>query len=376
MAITPSPLDEIRRDVLTTFGFPDTAVPTLTMPPATPMSATSPKVYLDTNHWISFAKARVGHADGVRHRECYESLLNATVSGQVCIVLSSANYMELQLAVKGARQRTDLADVMSELARFHAIRPRSQLLEAQVMQRLHDTIGRPTFPSRPEPFGLGFAWIFNGRSDRLGLDAPPQALQVLFNEENGANTLLMLAQAQEMLEYMILRGSADGDPSDVPVLDLDPIRAAEIDRVQNFRNLEQKLAEDPKLVARLDDILIARELYLEIGPELGRLLYGAGLSIDSFFYMGKDWLSDFVEGLPTIAVQLAVRDQNIRGASRPWKVNDQRDVDHLGVAVPYCDFTVTDKAAANAIRRAGLDQQFGHIVLDDLSSLVDLIRAI
>ncbi len=375
MAITPSPLDRIRRDALTTFGFPDTSVPTLTMPPATPMSTTSPKVYLDTNHWISLAKARVGHADGVRHRECYEALLNATVARRVCVVLSSANYMELQLAVRGARQRTDLADVLSELTRFRAIRPRSELLEAQVMQRLHDMTGRPVFPIRPEPFGVGFAWIFNGRTGRLGLDAPPEALQVLFNEANGANTLLMIAQAQEMLEYMILRGSADGDPPEMPVLDLDPIRAVEVDRVQNVRQLEQQLAEDPRLVARLDDILIARELYWEIGPELGRLLYGAGLSIDSFFYKGKDWLTDFVEGLPTIAVQLAVRDQNLRGASRPWKVNDQRDIDHLGVAVPYCDITVTDKAAANAIRRAGLDQQFGHIVLDDISSLLTLIQA-
>ena len=375
MAITPSPLDRIRRDVLTAFGFPDTAVPTLAMPPATPMTTTTTKVYLDTNHWISLAKARVGHADGERHRECYEALLDVTVSGELCVVLSSANYMELQLAVKGARQRTDLADIMSELTRFHAIRPRSELLEAQVMQRLHDTIGRPAFPSRPEPFGLGFAWIFNGRTGRLGLEAPPQALQVLFNEANGSNTLLMLAQAQEMLEYMILRGSAAGDPADMPVLDLDPIRAVEIDRVQSFRNLELQLAEDPRLVARLDDILIARELYWEIGPELGRLLYGAGLSVDSFFYKGKDWLTDFVEGLPTIAVQLAVREQNLRGASRPWKVNDQRDIDHLGVAVPYCDVTVTDKAAANAIRRAGLDQQFGHTVLDDLSSLLTLIQA-
>src|SRR5487761_2245512 len=125
MAITPSPLDGIRRDVLTTFGYPDTAVPTLTMPPATPTSTTTPKIYLDTNHWISLDKARVGHADGVRHRACYEALLNATVGGRVCVVLSSANYMELQLVVRAARQRTDLADVMSELSRFRAIRPRS-----------------------------------------------------------------------------------------------------------------------------------------------------------------------------------------------------------------------------------------------------------
>lgn len=374
MAITPSPLDRIRRDVLTTFGFPDTAVPILTMPPPTPLSATSPKIYLDTNHWISLAKARVGHTDGLRHRECYQALLDVTVSGELCVVLSSANYMELQLAVRGARQRTDLADVMSELTRFRAIRPRSELLEAQVMQRLHDMTGRPAFPSRPEPFGMGFEWIFNGRTGRLSLDAPPEVLRVLFNEANGTNTLLMIAQAQELLEYMILRGSAEGDPPDMPVLDLDPIRSAEADRVQNFSSLEQQLVDDPKLVARLDDILIARELYCELGPELGRLLYGAGLSIDSFFYKGKEWLTDFVEGLPTIAVQLAVRDQNIRGASRPWKVNDQRDIDHLGVAVPYCDITVTDKAAANAIRRAGLDRQFGHTVLDDLSSLLDLIQ--
>jgi len=130
---------------------------------------------------------------------------------------------------------------------------------------------------------------------------------------------------------------------------------------------------DPAMKRRLDDILVARELYHEIGTELPRLLVTAGFSLDSFFFRGREWVSDFISGLPSISVHLALRDQTIRAGNRDWKLNDLRDIGHLSVAVPYCDLVFTDADAENAIARSGVADEYKSRVHRDLTLLPDLL---
>lgn len=188
-------------------------------------------------------------------------------------------------------------------------------------------------------------------------------------------TSQMLRSMTEFLEYSTLRGVPPEGSMTIPGYDLDPVRRAEEGLVQRERDLERQLAEDPALKARLDEILIARELYWELGLELPNLVRKANMSVDSFFYKGKDWLTEFVEDLPTLVVQAAVRRQSMKDAGRPWKPSDVRDLEHLSVAVPYCDIVVTDKRATDALRRAGIDKRFGTSVLDDLNQLSAVLSA-
>jgi len=95
----------------------------------------------------------------------------------------------------------------------------------------------------------------------------------------------------------------------------------------------------------------------------------ANLSVDSFFAKDKAWVTDFINDLPSLAVQMAIRDQTLRGGSKEWIVNDHRDIEHLSVAVPYCDIVVTEKVAANALRRQKLDEKYQMSLFTDLESL-------
>jgi hypothetical protein len=64
-------------------------------------------VYLDLNHWISLAKARVGRPDGARFIPCLDLLVAAAGSGKVIVPLGLTHYMEVA-NIADVRQRADI----------------------------------------------------------------------------------------------------------------------------------------------------------------------------------------------------------------------------------------------------------------------------
>jgi len=341
------------------------------MGPAPEIEADEPSVYLDTNHWISLAKARLGRPDGEPFVPCYEFLLAWTGKGALRVVLSSSSYTEVTRAVPTVRQRTELADVMSEISRFWTIRRFSQLLEAQFDQALHDRLGRPAFPIKVEPFGRGVLFAFKGEPLKLHVTGtlPPGVTSTasLFGGQAALDDFMF--HAHEATEYMCLRGPRPEDIPNMPGYDLAPVEAADREQVSREVEFAKMLAEDPMLRTRLDDIVAARELYWELGPELPRLLYRAAMSVDSFFFKGKDWIRGFLESLPSIAVQKALKVRSFANASRPWSVNDLRDSEHLMLAVPYCNVVVTDRHAASVLKQAHVDERLETTILSDLKQL-------
>lgn len=98
-------------------------------------------VYLDLNHWISLAKAAVGHADSSRYAQALEDLRAAKASGDYVFPLSSAHFMELA-PVKNARHRADVAAVMEELSEFLVLTSRGVIQEMELDAAL-DVFDRP-----------------------------------------------------------------------------------------------------------------------------------------------------------------------------------------------------------------------------------------
>ena len=82
-------------------------------------------VYLDLNHWVSLAKAAVGHRDGLEYVSALASLREAKVSGDYDFPLSLTHIMELA-ANKQHRQRRDVAGVMEELSGFTVFAPETR----------------------------------------------------------------------------------------------------------------------------------------------------------------------------------------------------------------------------------------------------------
>jgi hypothetical protein len=364
-------LDAVWNEMLPMFGVAPSSLPSQTLGPPPALVENAPTVYLDTNHWVTLAKARLNRSDAAHASRCYELLQSATTNGRLRVVLSTASYQEVARAVPTIRQRSDLADVMSEITRFQTIRQRSDLIGMQVEQALHERFGRPMFPSRLEVFGFGVGFAFSGTPFVPSIvgDLPQGAATMadLFGGEDAYNELL--SRTSELMEYLCLRGPRPEDLPNMPGYDLTPINRIEKEQAEREQELADMLAGDPQLKSRLSDIVVARELYWELGHDLARLLWSAGVTVDSFFYKGKEWVTDFVESLPSFAVRKALKMRSFKNASRAWTPNDMRDLEHLSLAVPYCDVVVTEKHATAVLTDAGLDKALETRVVADLSEL-------
>ncbi|MGH3201329.1 MAG: hypothetical protein ACRDP5_04635 [Streptosporangiaceae bacterium] len=329
-------------------------------------------VYLDLNHWISLSKTRVGHPDGARYLPCLDILQQAMESGKVILPLGRAHYMEVS-KIKDVRQRADIANTMAVLSGFTTLAARKHRLRCEVAQALHQHLGRPLLPERLRPFGRGFAFAVGvsdapaGRVRLMGGASAQRSPQYL------AELAFVLNQAAE---YLLLRGPAPGDLASMP--EYDPSAGQIIADARAYREQElfELLRTDPADKRRLGDIAHARGLYWELGPQLPELLAPAGLSVESFFYKGKEWITSFLDMIPALAVRTSLVMQTNKNGTRAWTRNDIYDIDALEAAVPYCDVVVTEKYACHVMNQSRLADRFATKVVSSLDDLTPILQSL
>ena len=101
-----------------------------------------PLVYLDQNHWISLAKASVGHPQGDQFKEALDTCLVATKSGDATVVLGGAHYFEV-LKIENRRQRRDVADVMESVTQFRTLVSRVTMMHIEIAAALDQYVLQP-----------------------------------------------------------------------------------------------------------------------------------------------------------------------------------------------------------------------------------------
>jgi hypothetical protein len=75
--------------------------------------------------------------------------------------------------------------------------------------------------------------------------------------------------------------------------------------------------------------------------------------------------------MPSSEVAVELKTALHRDAARAvgWLPNDVTDIDQLAMAVPYCDVVVTEKAGADSLKKAHLDERCGTTLLRSLNDL-------
>jgi len=329
-------------------------------------------VYLDLNHWISLAKARVGRPDGARFVPCLDLLMKAVDSGKVILPLGRTHYLEVA-NVTDVRQRADIANTMAVLSGFTTLAARKHRLRCEVAQALHQRVGRPLFPERLKPFGRGFAFTLGVSDGPAGHLRPVGGASPTMSAPYRAELEFRLNQAAE---YLLLRGPAPEDLAAMPGYDLSAVQAIAEARAAREQELFALLQTDPADKRRLGDIAHARGLYWELGPQLPGLLAAAGLSVESFFYKGKDWITSFLDTVPALAVRTSLVMQTNKNGTRAWTRNDIYDIDALEAAVPYCNVVVTEKYACRVINQSGLADRFATKVVRRLDDLIPTLQSL
>ena len=325
-------------------------------------------IYLDLKDWVSLAKARLGRPEFPHDQAVYEALCAAARSGQVIVPLSTATYMEIE-RISSLRQRTDLANVIAEISGFVTITGRSIAVGHQMRTALAARFGGQE-PPPIRPFGLGvtFASGGQGRFVLRGRDGSPPDLPSPQVRE-------IQTIGRVIGEYMMLRGP---EPKDLPrlrELGYRPEAVAEVEeaRVKRERELAALLKDGATDRARLGDIVHARYLYWELRDHLLPSLTPYGISVDDFFANGKEWLTAFLDDIPSAAINITLSEKGFRNSYKTWTGNDMRDADAMSAAIPYCDVVLADKYVAAQLKKTPAVAKLGTLVLARLRDLAEIL---
>lgn len=329
------------------------------------------KVFLDLKDWVSLAKARLGRPQRPEDARVYDALRSATASGEVLVPLTVATYLEVG-RISSLRQRTDLADVIAEISGFVSIAAQSVLIDHQLRTALADRLGGPP-PTPVQVFGLG---------NPFGV-ARQKAL-VLRRKGGGAlglpaGVVREIETAGRVIgEYLVLRGPAPEDCSDLDAVGHRPEDLAKVDAARAGREVEfaAMLADGRADRDRLGDIVHARYLYWELGDQLPAAIRPYGLDAEGFFAKGKDWVCALLDDIPSAAVTITLSDKGFRNSYKKWTGNDIRDADAVSAAIPYCDVVMTDKYVAAQLAKSPAVTRSGTLVLSRLSDLEDALAGL
>jgi hypothetical protein len=339
-----------------------------------------PVVYLDFNHWISLAKAAVDHAQGDAFKECLPACQSAVDSGRATFVLATAHYSEI-LKVGSPRQRRDLADVMESLSRFSTLVSRVIVMKLELAAAL-DFVLRLT-PRDPEIdlIGHGVCHAFgqsNGgfriRDRATGEDVTPQ-----FRENYGPEKFdAYMANALLELERSPLRGPQDeAELQKLQALGYAPQNALQVAKNRADEEGAQRLrldGEGPWRRERLPDVVSARELLIEFQTMAPTAFQERGVGIEDILTSPEAGVA-FMRSMPSTDVSIALKTAWHRNRDKPWSANDIYDIDAMGLAVPYCDVVVTERACHHALVSTGMDVRMNTVLLRDLPSLASTLGA-
>ena len=312
-----------------------------------------PLVYLDLNHFIELARARV---DLSMARPGYSELLDATRRAarerRVLFPLSGQHLWEMS-AITSPQQRHDVADVMEELSGFNYLLGRTEIAQLEVEAGIADVFDEPPHPPAPELIRPTFGQAFGMRGGMSIRNADGSDGSDAAREEMGDDEYeQFIRQTNYMVERAILDGPSD---EEIPILRdqfgyaPETSREGAQSRLAFELDLSERLSRDPRWRrGRLRDVVSAREVaheWLDTINRVNELRAREGKrQLD-----GDDEARRLLSAMPHSQVAISIKTRYHRNPKHRWDSNDITDIDAASVAYAYCDAVFTDKAVRAAL---------------------------
>ncbi|GAA2975380.1 hypothetical protein [Actinokineospora diospyrosa] len=298
--------------------------------------------------------------------------------GRALFPLAATHYAET-IKIKDPAQRRDLATVMEELSGFATLIDRTVVARLEVDAALNDRFGPMPTPAAEYPLlGCGVAWTFGMKGGLSILDEQDNDVTGDERDRVGAAVFdARMTAAQLMLERTSLAGPSD---SEVPALHAhgwDPDAAATVmtrraaqeqsfqDHLATFRGGE---LDSWTRGERLRDVVLEREVQIELGDILDEVLAAHGLRPDTVLPDSAS-IRALLRSMPSTEVATTLKTEDHRNAHKSWTSNDIFDIDALSLAVPYCDVVVCDAHRSHVLRTAKLDRRMNTTVINKLTDL-------
>lgn len=338
-----------------------------------------PVVYLDLNHWISLAKAAVGHAQGEAFKDVLNTCSSAAMSGNATFVLAGAHYFEV-LKVSSPRQRRDIADVMESLTGFKTLVDRMTVMKHELAAALDSVLRLTGREPEIDLVGHGVCHAFGQPNGgfRIRDRATGDDVTLQVRNRYGAERFdAYMASALLELERSSLRGPQDEtELQKLQTLGYAPKRTLQIARSRADEERAQSLRLEgggPWRRERLPDVVSARELLIEFQNLAPAAFHERGVGLEDILTSPEAGVA-FMRSMPSTDVSMALKTSWHRNRDKPWSANDIYDIDAMALAVPYCDVVVTEKACHHELVSTGMDTRMNTVLLRDLSSLEATLR--
>lgn len=357
-------------EVTKTYAWPET----LRLPKRPPKL-----VYLDLNHWVSLAKALIGHRDGEPHKETLAALIDAVGRGAVTVPISDYIYIEIS-KIGQYRQRRDLREVIERVSGFMVVTSRSVVASHEVENLLDLLVGPSRNPINVMDYldwGVARAFGMVGGFKYKREDDDADVTDEVRAQHPGGPEAFDMALMKAELE--LNRGSIDGPlPEEEPELrklGWDPSASIEVAKRRAAQEIEQvgRFDADPAWRGgRLRDVVATREVMIEINDTFEKGLSDRGVTLEAVFPDPKETLRAW-DSMPSFDVAVSLKTAYHRDPKHHWTPNDIHDIDAMGSTLPYCDIVVTDKATAAHAGRTGLAERLQTRVLWRVADLIQLL---
>jgi hypothetical protein len=308
-------------------------------------------IYLDQNHWIYLSRAYHGRSNHPEHARVADHLLKKVREGECRIPLALSHLIEHYKEQDSAR-RERLAVTFEVFSQGWYVANWADIVPQELRRAIAVTLGTGlVFPS-PDTVGRGLMFAFGQRARAAIANdwsitkiatidkhtAAPAALVDLLTFPNEENRLRLRVAAGEL-------GSA-------AALGAGAMRQV---RMSASRSLWRRAQ--------------AAENTLQHQQDLMRALSDNGKTIDDFYCLGPEKMTEFWACVASIDTQMELEFYRDRQWTRAIPQNDLGDLGHLAVAVPYFDVVVTEKLWARAAQETHLARKYRTHVLAQLAAL-------
>ena len=204
---------------------------------------------------------------------------------------------------------------------------------------------------------------------RLQLCGDPEALAQLRNQPKGAEWIARIErEANAYAERAFISGPPNAARRTIPGYDPYAARRAADSELERVKHVVEGLRANKRLHRRLDDVLFAQEIVVDLMDVLNESMSYARIRQREMAGGAHD-ADRLLLSLPSRRVSVAIKRRCLQDLTRKWTVSDVRDISAMSFAVPYCAVVVSVTAVCDALTRAGLDKAFDTVVLNDLDDL-------
>jgi len=304
-------------------------------------------IYLDRNKWIELARAVSGKSSP-QLLQVLAILRESKRLGLSVFPLSLAHFIETNKR-RDLKSRTHLGSLMWELSDNWTLAFPLAIQRWELDRALSMTLNRRL---TERPFSLLGKGLAHASGDLSVIQVDPER-----RLPQGLRTSIEKVANRLVTKSMLTGLSPWGEP---PKPDMSGAAKNFSDGLLQAR--ARLLNDDPDLQKRAG----YAQALVDMLEDIRRALAFHGISEAEFFAIGATKLSNFVDAMPSVRIEMHLRLQWIRNQQLKARLSDLNDFGYVGTAAAHCDVVVTEKQLADLLNR---DKKKKATVISDLMDL-------